>query len=348
MKAAVFEGVRDLRVQTIADPQPTAEDIVIQVKACGICGSDLHSYTTGAFVQPGQVMGHEFCGEVIEVGKNVQGIKKGERITATPYTGCYRCPACMKGDYHLCYNIFGQAIAYGLPGAFAEFLRVPLATLGRNVFKLPDGVSNVSGATVEPLSVAVHAVELARPEIASKVVVVGAGLIGQCIIEVLKAKGVGTVVVSEVSEARAEVAKRSGAEVVVNPASGDVIEQVGQIVGFGPGGRGAAADVVFDCAGVPAAFIQALHLVRPGGTLAIVALYEEPVQFNPSPLVWKEIKMLGMFGYRHEFPSAIELLHSGKVKTEPLVTDIFSLDQVTDAFERQLARDQAMKVLVRP
>jgi 2-desacetyl-2-hydroxyethyl bacteriochlorophyllide A dehydrogenase len=348
MQAAVFEGIRTIRVQTIPDPQPTADDIVISVKACGICGSDLHSYTTGAFIKPGQVMGHEFCGEVVEVGANVQGLAVGERVTAMPFNACYTCQACMRGETHLCYNISGQAIAYGLPGAFAEYLRIPRATLNRNVFKLPGQLSDIAGATVEPLAVAVHAVRLANPDIGAKVVVVGAGLIGQCMVQTLKARGVGLVVVSEVSERRAALAQRVGADVVLNPAAGNIVEQVGELIGFVPGRRTAAADVVFDCAGVPAAFAQALRLVRPGGTLAITALYEEQVQFDVGRLVWSEVKLLGTFGYRNEFPQTIELLRTGKVQLEQLVTDRFPLTQTREGFERQLVKSQAMKVMIQP
>jgi 2-desacetyl-2-hydroxyethyl bacteriochlorophyllide A dehydrogenase len=348
MKAAVYEGIRQIGVHTIPDPVLTPDDIVLRVKACGICGSDLHSYTTGAFVKPGQVMGHEFSGEVVAVGKNVQGIATGERVTAMPFNACYNCPACLRGEYHLCYNLGGHAIAYGLPGAFAEYLRVPRATLHRNVFKLPETLDDIAGATVEPLAVAVHAVSLAGPELGANAVVLGAGLIGQCVIQVLKARGVGPVVVSEVSEKRAALALCSGASVAVNPATENLVERVGEIVGFSPGRRGAAADVVFDCAGVPAAFSAALRLVRPGGTLAITALYEESVQFSPSRLVWGEVRLVGTFGYRNEFPQTIELLRSGQVQTTPLITDCLPLEQITAGFERQLARDQAMKVMIQP
>jgi 2-desacetyl-2-hydroxyethyl bacteriochlorophyllide A dehydrogenase len=330
------------------DPEPTPDDIVIRVKACGICGSDLHSYTTGAFIKPGQVMGHEFCGEVVEVGSHVRGIALGERVTAMPFNACYACQACMRGETHLCYNLSGQAIAYGLPGAFAEYLRIPRATLNRNVFQLPQQLSDMAGAMVEPLAVAVHAVRLANPDIGAKVVVIGAGLIGQCMIQALKARGVGLVVVSEVSEKRADLARLGGADVVLNPETGNIIEQVGQVIGFVPGRRTAAADMVFDCAGVPAAFGQALRLVRPGGTLTLTALYEEQVQFDISRLVWSEVKLLGTFGYRDEFPQTIELLRTGTVKLEQLVTDCFPLAQTSAGFERQLVKNQAVKVMIQP
>jgi 2-desacetyl-2-hydroxyethyl bacteriochlorophyllide A dehydrogenase len=348
MKAAVYADIRDVRVHTVPDPEPTPDDIVLRIKACGICGSDLHSYTTGAFVQPGQVMGHEFSGEVIAVGGNVPDLAVGDRVTAMPYNACYTCPACLRGDYHLCYNMGGHAIAYGLPGGFAEYLRVPCAIVGRNVFKLPETLDFVAGATVEPLAVAVHAVSLAQPELGANVVVLGAGLIGQSVIQVLRTRGVGSIVVAEISEKRALLAMRSGADVVVNPAQENVVARIGAVVGFGPGRRGAAADVVFDCAGVPAAFTAALRLLRPGGSLVITALYEEAVQFSPSRLVWGEVKLVGTFGYRNEFPRSIELLRSGKVNIASLVSDFFPLAETNAGFQRQLAKDQAMKVMIQP
>jgi threonine dehydrogenase-like Zn-dependent dehydrogenase len=265
-----------------------------------------------------------------------------------PFNACYTCAACTRGETHLCYNLTGQAIAYGLPGALAEYLRIPQAICNRNVFTLPEQLSDVAGATVEPLAVAVHAIRLAKPDIGANIVVIGAGLIGQCMIQALRARGVGLIVVSEVAERRAILARHAGADVVLNPMTGNVVEQVGEVIGFVPGRRTAAADVVFDCAGIPTAFTQALRLVRPGGTLAVTALYEEQVQFDLSRLVWGEVKLLGTFGYRNEFPQAIALLRTGKVQLEHLVTDVFPLAQTDAGFQRQLTKDQAMKVMIRP
>jgi (R,R)-butanediol dehydrogenase / meso-butanediol dehydrogenase / diacetyl reductase len=348
MKAAVWEGIRQILLRDVPDPTPTDDDIVLAVRACGICGSDLHSYTTGSWVTPGQVMGHEFAGNVVFAGRKVDEISVGDRVTAMPGTACLRCPACVRGDAHLCYHAGGHSIAYGRPGAFAEYVCVPNAVLGRNVFRLPPQVNDVSAATVEPLSVAVHAVALAGPGIGAKVVVLGAGLIGQCVVQVLKASGAETIVVSEPSPARADMARLSGADAVIDPAAPDFVKDVAAHVGTGPAGRGAAADVVIDCAGVPAAFAQALKLVRPGGTLAITALYEAPVELDPNRLVWREMRVVGTYGYVNEFPTAIELLRSGKVRTDRLVTDRLPLAATDEGFRRQLARETAMKVVILP
>src|SRR4030088_2361483 len=163
MKAAVFRGVRNIQVEDVARPEAGPEDVVVAVRACGICGSDLHTYLHGSFVEPGQVMGHEFVGEVVQAGAAVTGIAVGDRVTASPLVPCMECARCREGRYNLCAKAWTQGIAYGRPGAFAEFVRIPGAVVGENVFTLGEGVSNDAGALTEPLAVAVHAVKLAEP-----------------------------------------------------------------------------------------------------------------------------------------------------------------------------------------
>src|SRR4030088_1540070 len=168
MKAAVFRGVRNIQVEEVAAPEAGPEDVVVAVKACGICGSDLHTYLHGSFVPPGQVMGHEFVGQGVEAGGGgsrpvVGGRVVGDRVTASPLVPCNDCPRCQEGRFNLCAKAWTQGIAYGRPGAFAEFVRIPGAVVGENVFTLGEGVSNDAGALTEPLAVAVHAVKLAEP-----------------------------------------------------------------------------------------------------------------------------------------------------------------------------------------
>src|ERR687886_788037 len=160
MKAAVFKGVQDIRVEDVPEPEAGPRDVVVQVNACGICGSDLHTYLHGSFVQPGQVMGHEFSGRVVEAGPEVAGLQVGDRVTAIPIVPCGKCARCAEGRYNLCENAWTSGLAYGRPGAFAERIRIPGAVVGENIFVLGDDVSDEEGATVEPLAVAVHAVNL--------------------------------------------------------------------------------------------------------------------------------------------------------------------------------------------
>ena len=156
-------GIKDLAVEEVETPRAGPEDVVVAVAACGICGSDLHTYLHGSFVEPGQVMGHEFVGEVVEAGADVQGISVGDRVTASPLVPCNECARCAEGRYNLCGKAWTQGLAYGRPGAFAEMIRIPGSIAGENVFPLGDDVSDEAGALVEPLAVAVHAVKLAEP-----------------------------------------------------------------------------------------------------------------------------------------------------------------------------------------
>src|SRR5712675_2663604 len=160
MKAGVFRGIKEIAVEELEPPRAGPEDIVIAVDACGICGSDLHTYLHGAFVQPGQVMGHEFVGEVVHVGGNVAGIAVGDRVTASPIVPCMQCARCKEGRYNLCGAAWANGIAYGRPGAFAEFVKIPSPVVGSNVFLLGPEITDAGGALVEPLAVGVHAVRL--------------------------------------------------------------------------------------------------------------------------------------------------------------------------------------------
>ena len=165
MRVGVFRGVRRIEVEEAPEPVAGERDVVIDVKACGICGSDLHTYLAGALVDEGQVLGHEFAGEVVEVGSEVTGIARGDRVTAVPIQPCGSCRRCLEGNGHLCEHTHERGIAFGLPGAFADRLRIPDARLGVNVHALPEGLSYEAGALVEPLAIAVHAVNRsgARP-----------------------------------------------------------------------------------------------------------------------------------------------------------------------------------------
>ena len=178
MKAAVFDGPEKLSIQQIPDPVAGPNDVVVDVVDCGICGSDLHSYLEGAFIAPGQVMGHEFSGKIVEIGKDVQGVKIGDRVTAVPLSTCGRCPRCLEGATHLCEIGLAESVAYGLPGAFAEFVRIPNVVLGGNLYKIPDNVDDAAGALVEPLAVALHAAKMSAPGPSDTCVVLGLGSIG--------------------------------------------------------------------------------------------------------------------------------------------------------------------------
>ncbi|HXH97049.1 MAG TPA: alcohol dehydrogenase catalytic domain-containing protein, partial [Gaiellaceae bacterium] len=189
MRVGVYRGIRTIAVEEVPEPVAGLSDVVLEVKACGICGSDLHTFLAGALVQPGQVLGHEFSGEVIEVGSAVSGISLGDRVTGIPIQPCDRCRRCNEGLGHLCEQMHETGIGFGIPGAFADRVRIPNATLGVNTHLLPDELSYEDGASVEPLAVAVHCVRRSAAQAGQSAFVFGLGTIGLHVAQVLLAHG---------------------------------------------------------------------------------------------------------------------------------------------------------------
>jgi 2-desacetyl-2-hydroxyethyl bacteriochlorophyllide A dehydrogenase len=342
MKAAVFRGVEDVRVEDVPEPEAGPDDVVIEVSVCGICGSDLHTYLHGSFVQPGQVMGHEFAGRVIEAGSGVRDLAVGDRITAIPIAGCGECARCAEGRYNLCGVAWTTAIAYGKPGAFAERVRIPNSVRGDNVFALGDDISDEAGATVEPLAVGVHAVKLAGDVEGANALVLGLGTIGQQVAQVLRARGAGRVIGIDLSKLRLDAARELGVEAVDGtPGTEQVLAATL--------GEGEEIDVVFECSGVPALANAALDAIKSGGTIVVLALYDDPITFNPTALVQRELRLQGSIAYTSEdFADAIELLRTGAARADALITQRERLDDVADAFRVQLEKDRSLKVLVTP
>jgi len=354
MKAATYHGAGDIRVENVSDPELEVDGILIKVKACGICGSDLHPYKIGGLVeagliQPGLIMGHEFSGDVVAVGANVTDIREGCRVTAASILPCRECESCRKGEPSRCLNM--MVLGFQMPGAFAEYVSIPLAILNQTVFLLPEEISYEEGATIEPLSVGANTARRAEPRREDIVVVLGAGMIGLCVLQSFKEMNVAKVIVSEVSNKRLEVARATGADITINAAEEDPVLRIREIT------SGIGADIVAECAGAPTTFQQAIEMVRgsmqqafeiehPDGKIMLVGVYEEPVQWMPIMVINNSVRMIGCFS--GGFAPAIDLLKTGKVSTMPLITHEFSLDQAKEAFETQLRTDESIKVLIKP
>jgi len=337
MKAAVFYGKGDIRVENVKDPVLEPDGIIIQIKACGICGSDLHPQVSWDR-ENGMILGHEFSGDVFEVGANVTGIHKGDRVTALGYKTCGECSWCRRDLPQRC--TARKFVGYAFPGGFAEYVSIPVAILKTTVFPLPDTISYEEGAAVEPLSIAIHAARRAEPTSKETVVVLGAGMIGQCALQVFKALGAAKVIVSELGRKRLEVAAATGADIIIDAGKYDTRERVLEVTaGDGP-------DTVVECAGSPITFQEAVDMVRGGGKIMLVGVYSKPISWNPFDLIRKNVRMIGCLG--GSFPRAIDLISSGTVNAKALVTHTFPLDRAKEAFETQLKADEAVKVLIKP
>ena len=334
MKAAVFHGPRDVRVEEVAVPTLESGDVLLRVRACGICGSDLHMYRHDMFedlgtpVETGRVMGHEFSGEVVEINGDIPHLKIGDRV-------------CTVG-----------------PGGNAEFARIP-EMITPITMPIPDGVSFEEAATVEPLATSLHAVNLASPLEGETHVIVGAGIIGLGVLQVLKANANVKTVVVDLSDKRLDKARELGADTLVNAKRENALEKVRELTGteemtYMPTPTG-MADVVYDCAGLTKGFTgipplqQAITMTKQNGKVIVVAVFEQSPEVDHNLVVRKGITIFGSWAWvPEEFLASLELITSGKVDRKTVISHQFPLDQASEAYETQLKADDAVKVMIIP
>lgn len=336
MKAAVMQKAREIKTQVVPDPVCAPHGVIIKVKFCGVCGSDLHVYKREG--QEGTIFGHEFSGDIVEVGADVQGISPGMRVTAVGFSPCGYCFWCREGKMHRCSNM--ALLGYQFPGAMAEYVHVPFAALGRSVFPLPEELSYEDGASVEPLSISYFSVNRAQPKTTEIFAVLGLGVIGLYAIQALKALGAEKIIASGRRPSRLNAALLCGADTVINAAADDATKAVLEAT------ANLGVNTVIECAGMQATFDQSVAIARGGGKIMLVGIYEEPLKWEPLPVIGKNLTLIGCLG--GNFPQAIELLKTGKVKTKDIITHIFPLEEASAAFQAQLADPSAVKVMIKP
>lgn len=335
-------------IEMVDRPEPEAGpgQITVDIATCGVCGSDLHSFERGFAAQPGQVLGHEFSGRVVDPS-DVEGLSAGQRVTVRPLTPCLSCPRCLAGDWHLCGAGAGLNIGYGTQGAFAERVLVPKALPGMTVFPLPDSVDDQTAALTEPLAVSLRAVTLARPQVGDVAVVFGLGMIGLGAVRWLVLSGARVLAV-DLSGVRRDAALKLGAETAINPAEEKTVDRVVEVTGPGGYGMGAAADIVVECSGAAPAFGDALKVIRHGGRMSVAAMYPERVTLRPDRFVEKELEIHGSFAYKDEFGRVIEMMEQGAIDKDIFISHRFGLEDTLEAFRAQLDKDSSIKVMVEP
>ncbi|WP_068877373.1 MULTISPECIES: alcohol dehydrogenase catalytic domain-containing protein [unclassified Phenylobacterium] len=339
MRATVFRGSdRLLSVETVPDPKPGANEVLLKVCRCGVCGTDLHrSERNFATFREGTIPGHEFSGEVVEVGKGVEGLKVGDLVTALPYLGCNACLACLRGYPVHCEKTAN--LGSDVPGAFAEYV----VTGAPFTLKLPGGLTPDDGALVEPLAVAVRAVIRAGVRPGSRVLILGAGPIGLGIAYWARRAGASQVAVQARSRRRADYARQMGADVFVSTVDGEAPHDTARAA------MAEAPEIVFECVGLPGSIDQAIATVAPQGKVVVVGACMEPDHWLPVRGLTKEIDIRFSMVYdRAEFQTAIDALDSGAVEPRTMVSDIVGLDALPAAI--QALRDGAdqCKVMVDP
>lgn len=340
MKALRYLGPNKMVVQEQPKPEPKQGEVLLKVRACGICGSDVHGSLglTGRRIAP-MTMGHEFSAEVVELGGNVNSVKVGDGVIVQPINFCGECANCRQGLTNMCLNkkFFGVLT---VDGAMAEYVAVPEKLL----YKLPEGIPYSVGALTEPYAVAYGSVKKAGDLKDKNVFIVGAGTIGLCILQLVKLQNPKQIIVCDLSDARLKTAKELGAEQTINPKNEDYMESITKHT------DGSMIDVSFEAVGVEPTANQSIKALKIGGTAVWVGMSQKEMQINMQDIVCSARRILGSFNYTHkEFGEVVDLIGSGQMESEKLITKIVSLEEAPEAFTALHERpDEFIKVIIDP
>lgn len=343
MKALLYTKPYTFEFTNVPDPTVGDDDVLIRVKACGICGSDVAGHTgkTGRRLPP-LIMGHEAAGVVERVGPKVTDFTPGDRICFDSTVTCNQCPACRQGLFNRCAK--RQVLGVSVPefkrdGAFAELLAVPHWICA----KLPDNMSFVQAAMLEPASIGAHAAGRAPMGPNDTVVVLGAGTIGLFILQAAKLRGATTVVACDLNEFRLDLARQVGATIRLNSGTVDLKQEILKIT------NGHGADIVFEAVGFGQTFRQAVSLARTGGHIVAVGNLQKEVEFNLQELVSRELTFTGSYASSGEFRTCISLIASGRINVAPLVSEVLPLKDGPAAFKRLLdGKENLLKIVLEP
>lgn len=350
MKAARSYGVKDIRIEEIELRDPKDNEVQINVKYCGICGSDIHGYFQGwalpTIPHPitGKtlpvVLGHEFSGEVVKVGKNIKGFVPGDRVAIEPLLYCGECEACRKGVFSCCEKAVGEdgsgnIIGFGEDGGFAEYVNVN----SRSVYILPDSLDYKAAALVEPTAVAVKAVHRSGLKAGQTIAVFGAGPIGLLIAIVAMQAGATDVFIVDVSEERLEIAKEIGVKYTLNPTKVDTVAEIRKITGNG-------VDIAYDVAGVQATLDASIDVIKKVGTVQIVAVFAKPPVIRLTDLLMKGANLITTLCYENNYPETIRLIEQQPEIYEKIITKVIKLDDIVEEIEALHTDKSQAKVLV--
>lgn len=333
MKAIVLDHTGVETVGDVPDPTPVTGGVVVKVDFCGICGSDLHAHQQG--FETGVVLGHEFAGEIIEIGSGVTDYRVGDRVCVNPNGDwCGRCTFCRAGEHNLCTDLPRTAIGVARHGGMAPYAAVPARTLHR----LPDNVTTEQGAWVEPLATALRGVRRSGVAMGDSAIVFGGGPIGLLVITLLRAMGASRITAFEPSPARAAKAAEVGADLVVDPLTSAPETVFADLAN--------APQHAFECSGAPSAVESALRVLRPRGVLTVTGLARKPPSYQASDLLLKELTIRGSYIYDGEFTQAIDLLDRGVFDVAPLTSGVRGIEGGPDAFADMRSAADLVKVLL--
>ena len=341
MKAAFLLKPGKIEYRDIPVPAPAADEALVEVMSCGVCGSDVHYYEHGRIgpfvVEEPLILGHECAGVIVQVGENVTGLEPGDRVAVEPGVPCRRCSFCKTGRYNLCPGVAFLATP-PFHGALAEYIAHPADFLS----KLPPDVSLEEGAMIEPFSVGLHAASRGGAGIGQTVAVLGTGPIGLCTIQALKAYGVSDIIATDIAPGRLKLAQKLGAKITINAAEADAVEAVMDFTA----GRG--ADIVYETAGAVPTVQQAPKIVARGGRSVLVGLpAADLIPLDVVSLLAKEADVFTIFRYANVYPKAVALLTAHKVDLKSMITSRYGLDAAPAALAFAAERTpETIKVMV--
>lgn len=347
MKAALWYGAKDIRVEEVDQPSPSKGEVKVKVKACGICGTDLHEYVSGPHViwakEPHPltgdkapiIVGHELSGEIVEIGQEVSVWRPGDRVSIMPLLNCGRCYYCRRGLNHLCQS-FGCTGLQWRWGGFAEYCLAKDYQLNR----IPDNVSYDQGAVIEPAALAVYAVDRGGVKVGDVIFIAGGGPTAVLTLMAAQAAGASAIYMSEVAKERLDRLKEFGATDVFNPMECDVVQEILKRT------DGVGADVTIDCTGIQSAIRECLQIVRKRGMHVQSGLSVQDVSINTFDLAFKDVTIRGLWCYHiYDFPRILALLSVGKFQLERFITKRIRLEDIVKEGFETLTSDKSGKEL---
>jgi L-iditol 2-dehydrogenase len=343
MKALVLEEYKKLAVADVPDPEIGPDDVLVRVKSCGICGSDVHGFDGGSGRRiPPLIMGHEASGVVARTGSPSSRFQEGDRVTFDSMISCGRCLFCRQGRPNLCDNrrVLGVSCEeYRRHGAFAEYVAVPEAI----VVKIPDSLPFNEAAMVEPVSVAVHAVNITPVQLGGTAVVIGAGMIGLMTLQALRNAGCARIVSVDLEDDRLALAKQLGADDTLNSRSEDIPAQIREWTG------GLGADVVMEAVGADATVRMSIESVRKGGVVTLIGNVTSTVSFPLQSVVTREISVLGSCASSNDYAACLALMGRGAIRVAPMISAAVPLERGPEMFDRLYRREPNLtKVILNP
>jgi L-iditol 2-dehydrogenase len=343
MKALLLKQYMELELTDLPQPELGPNDVLVRVRACGICGSDVHGLdgSTGRRIPP-LVMGHEAAGVISEVGRSVKDWKAGDRVTFDSTVSCGYCHFCRRGEINLCDNrqVLGVSCGdYRRNGAFAEFVSVPQNIL----YRLPDSLPFEHAAMIEAVSIAVHAVNLTPKLLGDTAVVIGSGMIGQLTVQAAKVAGFGRVFAVDIDDAKLEMARKLGADETFNSKNVDAAAEIAARTG----GRG--ADAALEAVGATDPIKTAIASVRKGGAVTLIGNISPKIELPLQPVVTRQIRLQGSCASSGEYPACIELLSGGAIRVDSMISARTPLEDAAGWFDRLYNHEpNLMKVIVQP